>query len=235
MLLPSSAQFKSSFMRAYRDLIDEPKASPPSTFSHHKSIYLQTEHMSSQQILRASHKFKVIFIAEVHNTAIHCFCGLLMHQGKSWFDAVQIQVMNPALSHIGETKLRRRKCGNLHTKRSPNGSELKYEPDYFRFFAKVLMIFSHTVETDVCDDLSQSSGSDGETECVQCWMFLEYLEGAHPGNYKHATWQSKIIPNWPHVRQVQATRGRFDWKYWWIIRNCWGIIRNLWLKFASGM
>ena len=64
---------------------------------------------------------------------------------------------------------------------------MKYEPDYHRWFVRVLLIFS------VGEDLL---------------VFIEYLEGAHQGNRKKPPWQSPFIPNWPHLKRKDRINQR---------------------------
>ena len=39
---------------------------------------------------------------------------------------------------------------------------------------------------------------------------MEYLEGAHQSNRGRANWQSSVIPNWPHLRQMPNIHERYD-------------------------
>ena len=64
-------------------------------------------------------------------TFIMCFTTSFYFQGNPWFDGVQLLSLNPNLHHEGEVKERQRPIT------TPNGTEIIYEPDYHRSFAKV--------------------------------------------------------------------------------------------------
>ena len=85
----------------------------PSAIIVLKQILLNTDHTQDQCILRATPNFR-------HGP---------------WHDTVQCLTFNHKLEFPGESKLRHRPLI------APSGEELKYEPDFHRFFLEVRFIF----------------------------------------------------------------------------------------------
>ena len=54
-----------------------------------------------------------------------------MIQGSAWFDAVQLLTSNENLTSTGRVQLRKVPI------QAPDGTEIKYEPDYHRTYGKV--------------------------------------------------------------------------------------------------
>jgi hypothetical protein len=42
------------------------------------------------------------------------------------------------------------------------------------------------------------------------WLFVEYLEPAHPRNQSRAKWEGRVVPHWPHLKLHTEDRGRYD-------------------------
>lgn len=132
---------------------------------------------------------------------------LLLMQAKPWYDCVRWLSLNPNLNYPGEVKKRKHKA-----KKSPNGSDLAYEPDYLRFYAKVGTIYWGRHNTPlrlfcfrspkICKVLLIFALDD------ECWLFIEYLEGAHQTNKCKPPWQSEYIPNWPHLKSYSTENQR---------------------------
>lgn len=130
-LLLLFSQFQSSFANAWALWTDEEDADVPASLVHHKSIVVKGPNGQEPQILRADSSFRVQLFTAVLPTFIMCFTTSFHFQGNPWFDGVQLLSLNPNLHHEGEVKERQRPIT------TPNGTEIIYEPDYHRSFAKV--------------------------------------------------------------------------------------------------
>jgi hypothetical protein len=98
-------------------------------------------------------------------------------KGRKWQDGVQVLFFN------ADAGQRRRN----HARLGPGGLfTMPYEPDYHRKFCIVHLVFT----------FPQSS---------RLWLFIEPLEGAHSNRKSSATWESTIIPNWPHLQTATRT------------------------------
>lgn len=60
------------------------------------------------------------------------FIDTSLFKGGPWFDTVQVLTFNMKLTHEGHVKKRK------HPLLAPDGTKITYEPDYYRFYAKVL-------------------------------------------------------------------------------------------------
>ena len=130
-LLLFFSKFQSTFANAWALWTDEEDADVPASLVHHKSIVVKGPNGQEPQILRADSSFRVQLFTAALPPFIMCFTTSFHCQGNPWFDGVQLLSLNPNLHHEGEVKERQRPIT------TPNGTEIIYEPDYHRSFAKV--------------------------------------------------------------------------------------------------
>lgn len=145
-------------------------------------------------------------------------------QGVGWFDWVQVLLMNPELQRLGQTKKR-----THNPIIAPDGTSIKYEPDYYRHFYKVCIhtyILEHsnwkirlTFELGklnfgrfcLYSSMKTNAGYSSRTLSLHTrtenrpigGCIIVQCGGAHAHLQMHFQCRyNDVIPNWPHLREL---------------------------------
>jgi len=93
-------------------------------------------------------------------------------------------------------------------KTGPSGQELKYEPDFFRWFATVLDFV--IIAITLCIILPIFKVLLIVVVEGRCWLFLKYYDAAHSSRRGVSHYESPTIPNWPHLKEMESAKDKYD-------------------------